>query len=58
MLVGADTGFFVSLANGHARAREIWQELVEGRVNLAVVSTDEHFGRADAQLQLTVELLK
>ena len=38
MLLGADTGFFVSYANNHARALEIWQELTDG-LHTPVVST-------------------
>ena len=38
MLLGADTGFFVSYANKHPRAVKIWQELGEGQHTL-VVST-------------------
>lgn len=38
MLLGIDTGFFVSYANNHPRAVEIWQELAEGQHTL-VVST-------------------
>jgi predicted nucleic acid-binding protein len=38
MLLGVDTGFFVSYANDHPRAVEIWQELVEG-LHTLVVST-------------------
>ncbi len=38
MLLGVDTGFFVSYANKHPRAVEIWQELGEGQHTL-VVST-------------------
>ena len=38
MLLGIDTGFFVSYANNHPRAVEIWQELAEGQHTL-VIST-------------------
>jgi predicted nucleic acid-binding protein len=38
MLLGIDTGFFVSYANKHPRAVEIWQELAEGQHTL-VIST-------------------
>jgi predicted nucleic acid-binding protein len=38
MLLGADTGFFVSYANNHPRALEIWQELIDG-LHTLVVST-------------------
>lgn len=38
MLLGADTGFFVSFANDHPRALEIWHRLVGGAHTL-VVST-------------------
>lgn len=38
MLLGIDTGFFVSYANNHPRAIEIWQELAEGQHTL-VIST-------------------
>jgi predicted nucleic acid-binding protein len=38
MLLGVDTGFFVSYANHHPRALTIWQELVDG-LHTLVVST-------------------
>lgn len=38
MVLGADTGFFLSYANNHLRALEIWQELVDG-LHTLVVST-------------------
>ena len=38
MLLGADTGFFVSYANQHPRALAIWQELIDG-LHTLVVST-------------------
>lgn len=38
MVLGADTGFFVSYANNHPRALEIWQELIDG-LHTLVVST-------------------
>ena len=38
MLLGADTGFFLSYANNHPRALEIWQELVDG-LHTLIVST-------------------
>ena len=38
MLLGADTGFFVSYANQHPRALAIWQELIDG-LHALVVST-------------------
>ena len=38
MVLGADTGFFVSYANNHPRALEIWQELIDG-LHTLVIST-------------------
>lgn len=38
MLLGADTGFFVSYANNHPRVLQIWQELIDG-LHTLVVST-------------------
>jgi hypothetical protein len=38
VLLGADTGFFLSYANDHPRALEIWQELVDG-LHALIVST-------------------
>lgn len=36
MLLGVDTGFFVSYANNHPRAVEIWQALADGQHTLVV----------------------
>jgi predicted nucleic acid-binding protein len=36
MLLGVDTGFFVSYANHHPRALTIWQELIDGLHSLVV----------------------
>jgi predicted nucleic acid-binding protein len=38
MRIGTDTGFFVAFANEHARALEIWEELLNGE-HTVVVST-------------------
>jgi len=38
MLLGVDTGFFVSYANHHPRALTIWHELIDG-LHTLVVST-------------------
>ncbi|MBM3299117.1 MAG: type II toxin-antitoxin system VapC family toxin [Deltaproteobacteria bacterium] len=38
MLLGVDTGFFVSYANHHPRALTLWQELIDG-LHTLVVST-------------------
>jgi len=38
MVLGADTGFFVSYANNHPRAQEIWQGLADD-LHILVIST-------------------
>jgi len=38
MLLGVDTGFFISYANHHPRALTIWQEFIDG-LHTLVVST-------------------
>ena len=42
MLIGVDTGFFISQMNGQPRAVQIWQEFLEGKHQFVVSTLTIH----------------